>query len=354
MAPFIDVNSDGAYNPIEGDYPAIKGSQMLWWVINDNGPRHDLSNTQPLGAEIRISAYAYKTGTVAENIIFYEYQVSNKSTSPYNAHRLGLFIDCDLGYAGDDYIGFDSSRRLGIAYNGKSIDGDGSPEHYGENLPMMGIAVMEMPGDAHGAYAPAGGFTYAVWSYPTTQPASNMYSLLQPVFPDGSKYFMNEHEECVYHASGDRNFILAANSNTFLPGETKKYSFALVAASKAGGCPYMNFSGIHDVTDTAYKLYWSPRKMTMPVTVTPTGLAHIIAPSVRLYPNPAKDVLHVDATGNKITGITVIDVVGRVVPLPIVKGAHGVELNTTTLSPGLYTLRLQCANSLINQRFVKE
>lgn len=32
MAPFEDVNMDGIYNWKDGDYPKIKGDQMLWWV----------------------------------------------------------------------------------------------------------------------------------------------------------------------------------------------------------------------------------------------------------------------------------------------------------------------------------
>ena len=36
LAPFVDVNGNGIYNPVlEGDYPLIKGDQMIWWVIND-------------------------------------------------------------------------------------------------------------------------------------------------------------------------------------------------------------------------------------------------------------------------------------------------------------------------------
>src|SRR5690606_24091666 len=40
MAPFIDVNNDNIYNALDGDYPDIKGEQMLWWIINDNSAPH--------------------------------------------------------------------------------------------------------------------------------------------------------------------------------------------------------------------------------------------------------------------------------------------------------------------------
>jgi hypothetical protein len=41
LAPYVDYNGDGVYNPFDGDYPKIKGDQMLWWVFNDNLAAHE-------------------------------------------------------------------------------------------------------------------------------------------------------------------------------------------------------------------------------------------------------------------------------------------------------------------------
>jgi len=35
LAPFVDFNFDSAYDPFDGDYPLIRGDQMLFWIIND-------------------------------------------------------------------------------------------------------------------------------------------------------------------------------------------------------------------------------------------------------------------------------------------------------------------------------
>ena len=35
IAPFIDLNLDGFYNPADGDYPCIKGDQMIFSIFND-------------------------------------------------------------------------------------------------------------------------------------------------------------------------------------------------------------------------------------------------------------------------------------------------------------------------------
>ena len=58
LAPFVDLNQDDNYNPMDGDYPDIKGDQMLWWVYNDN-TEHMSSGGRPLGIEIRVSFYGF-------------------------------------------------------------------------------------------------------------------------------------------------------------------------------------------------------------------------------------------------------------------------------------------------------
>ncbi len=40
LAPFIDVDNDGIYNPNQGHYPDLKGDQAIWMVFNDMGSFH--------------------------------------------------------------------------------------------------------------------------------------------------------------------------------------------------------------------------------------------------------------------------------------------------------------------------
>ncbi|MEI8279906.1 MAG: T9SS type A sorting domain-containing protein [Bacteroidota bacterium] len=58
-----------------------------------------------------------------------------------------------------------------------------------------------------------------------------------------------------------------------------------------------------------------------------------------LYPNPAKELLHVSAP-QAISGITVYDMTGRVVILNEGIHANTYEVNTTTLSKGMYFVRM--------------
>ena len=125
IAPYCDVNSNGYYDPQNGDYPAIRGDQALFFVFNDQNQDHLSTNGEKLGLEFRAMAYAYENSQdeALYNNIFISYEVVNKSQNTYTDTYLGMFTDFDLGYGQDDYIGYDSLLNLAYAYNGRNLDG---------------------------------------------------------------------------------------------------------------------------------------------------------------------------------------------------------------------------------------
>ncbi len=159
-APFVDVDGDGKYNYLAGDYPKIKGDQMLWMAFNDVARTKTQSVTGPIGLEFHLSAYAYVRGTIADNIQFYEYKVHNYGPLVLDSTVVSVWSDIDLGYPYDDYIGFDSSRRLGYVYNATPVDGNGAPGHYGANPPISGVTLLRTVGDGASGRVPTGAFTY--------------------------------------------------------------------------------------------------------------------------------------------------------------------------------------------------
>jgi len=76
LAPFFDRNQNGVYEPMEGDFPKIKGDQATWWVYNDVGNIHGSSMGEAIRMEIQVMAYAYENGVDAiNNATFYEYKL---------------------------------------------------------------------------------------------------------------------------------------------------------------------------------------------------------------------------------------------------------------------------------------
>jgi hypothetical protein len=162
LAPFYDRNTDGYYNPLDGDYPwydihkqlsctndrtvTLYGDQTVWWVMNDKGNIHTETGGDPLGMEIRAQAFAFATNDEINNMTFYNYELVNRSTQTLYNTYFGVFIDAGLGNPFDDYVGCDVSRGLAYCYNGNSIDADnGGWKGYGANPPAAGIDFFEGP-----------------------------------------------------------------------------------------------------------------------------------------------------------------------------------------------------------------
>src|SRR6185437_6112959 len=132
-APFVDVDGDGKYNPNNGDYPDIDGDQYIWWVFNDAGNNKLQSQTAAIGLEVQANSFAYSTNDALNDATFIDYKIYNRGPIELDSAYMAVWDDADLGWAFDDYIGCDTSRGLGIDYNGKTEDGSGQPGTYGFN-----------------------------------------------------------------------------------------------------------------------------------------------------------------------------------------------------------------------------
>ncbi len=179
LAPFFDVDGDGTYDYTQGDYPyydldndlcypkknaqgeyyyeptmegngilvdqVLKGDQTLWWVFNDNGNIHTESKGNAIGVEIRAQAFAFSTSDEINNMTFYTYEIINRSTYRLTETYFSQWVDTDLGYAKDDFVGCDVKRGLGYCYNGVAVDGSGTPEAYGAQPPAIGVDFFQGP-----------------------------------------------------------------------------------------------------------------------------------------------------------------------------------------------------------------
>ncbi|MGI8891967.1 MAG: hypothetical protein ACR2GN_00770 [Bacteroidia bacterium] len=161
LAPFFDVNNDGIYDPLEGDYPYfdfenklnckpcgnpdyadyLMGDQNLWWVFNDVGNIHLETEGNAIGIEIQAQAFAYMGEEPINNTTFYKYKLINRSNETLYDTWFGQWVDIDLGNYGDDYVGCDVSRGMGFGYNGDEDD-DGF-SGYGLNPPSIGADFVQ-------------------------------------------------------------------------------------------------------------------------------------------------------------------------------------------------------------------
>lgn len=194
LAPFFDRDGDGNYDPYQGDYPyydvgnvlckseippmegigiladqVIKGDQTLWWVFNDKGNIHTETEGDPIGMEIRGQAFGFTTNDEINNMTFYSYEIINRSTFVLRDTYFSQWVDTDLGYAQDDYVGCDVLRGLGYCYNGTATDGSGQAWAYGSQPPAVGVDFFQGPYmDPDGKDNPAFGGNCAIVNSPDT------------------------------------------------------------------------------------------------------------------------------------------------------------------------------------------
>jgi hypothetical protein len=150
LAPYIDANHNGIYDPenLGGDYPDIKGDQALWYVYNDKGGSHTETKGDAIGLECQEMAFAFTTDDELNDMTFYKTTVINRSSNTLDSTWFGQWVDADLGYAFDDYVGCDVSRNLGYCYNGEDVDP--GVTGYGANPPSVGVGFFHGPVDAKG------------------------------------------------------------------------------------------------------------------------------------------------------------------------------------------------------------
>lgn len=369
MAPFKDVDADGVYDPFKGDYPEIKGDQMLWWIFNDNGATRTASGgSTPFKIEYRATAYGYSRGGAVDNIVFYEFDMRNKSTVRYLDFRFGLMNEADLGAWFDDYIAFDSVHRMGITYNGNLPDGVNGANSYGMHPPLVGLSFIKMPGDVYpGGMLPAGTFNtfenapgalrvpkttieYMNYMYGKDADGTPLTggNYLYPI-TKGTGQFLCETKAPLK----DRRFLTTTGNYNFQPGTQTIVAMALMATDTVGyACGTLaNFNPLTDLADTAWKLFYNP----MPALSVKD--VEVLSKSLRLYPNPAVNDLIIDSyTGMllKKEMLKVYDIAGREVNMPLVQSNKQIKIDVTTLAPGIYTLMYNDDGMMATQRFIKK
>ena len=388
MAPFVDLNANGVYEPLLGEYPDVKGDEAIWWAFSDDGPTHNNSNGLPLGVEVHAMSYGYGRGTLIDNVVYYEYTIINKSPNIYTNFRLAQFSDADLGYYRDDYVGFDSAHRMSICYNGYFDDGadGGHPVNsYGVHCPVQGVTMIALPGDAGTSYVPAGNFVsynndFSLIGNPNHDVEYDYYMRGRkrdgtyftndwggyglPPLPAGTgpvmRYFCpgdpsdtTQYSECIAgNMRGDRRTVLSTNDFTLLPGGSARVVMALIVTdTNQGGCPNITFNDIHTVADTAWSVY---HNAPPPL---PAAIGNIAtAEPIIIYPNPAENELNVDiplSAGNDMT-IRVCNTVGQYIELPSIKNSRQITVNIASLPTGIYYLDYITPTSHQVTKFIKE
>jgi len=295
MAPFVDVDGDHKYHPELGDYPLITGDQYIWWVFNDKGNVKGESQTEGIGVEVQASAFAFSTKDFLNDATFYNYRLINRGNVTLDSTYIATWTDADLGYYKDDYIGCDVSRGLGILYNGRSVDGQGEVNSYGNKVPMVGVdffkgphKIVKINGKDSAITLGMEAFTYfnndfsivgnprngtQIYYYMTGSitngqrftndfAGANVQSKAYGSGPitkfvfSGDPGNKTEWSECTCNNSpDDRRFVHSSGPFVLDPGVVNDVTIGAVWVSDVGGCPNTSFRKIRAADDLAQGLF---------------------------------------------------------------------------------------------------
>jgi len=167
LGNYWDDDGDGIYNPCNGDFPVIdiRGcepdnrkaateavpDEMVFWIYNDNGGPHRLSQATAIQMEIQVQSFGYATNDEINDMTFYRFKLINKASDDIRDCYFAMWTDPDLGCSEDDYIGCDVERSLGYVYNEDAADGSpgtscpGGVNTYGLDVPILGIDYFRGP-----------------------------------------------------------------------------------------------------------------------------------------------------------------------------------------------------------------
>lgn len=161
VAPYFDYNGVPGYQPEFGDYPVLQNfcrgerildedngpddqpDQMLFFIYNDKGNLHSETQGEPIGVELKTTAFAYATNDALNDATFYTTEILNRGFTDLNETYFGQWADPDLGNYSDDFVGCNVGLSLGYCYNGD--DDDEGVLGYGLNPPSIGIDFFEGP-----------------------------------------------------------------------------------------------------------------------------------------------------------------------------------------------------------------
>jgi hypothetical protein len=315
---------------------------------------------------------------------FIKWVVINKSSNQWNSTYFSIVCDPDLGDGNDDYIGCDTSKKLGYCYNA-----DNNDPQYGANPPAVGIILHKSPRGltSFNFFTNTGSSPPPCESDPNGEPVPAY--LMMKGFKKDSSNFMNplttppvptkfvytgdpetywswiESKGCIQNCggntgyyvsvnpSGDRRFILSSGAENFTvnPNDTViLYASQLIAR---GSSNLNSVTKLKQYANTAWSVY------NANFTVGILKTSEIIPSEYSLeqnYPNPFNSVTSIKfkvtsgflprtRDGNDKIVLKVFDLTGKDVAVLVNEelqaGTYEVRFDSGNLPSGIYFYRME-------------
>lgn len=230
--------------------PLLTGDMTLWCVYNDadrSAHVNGAGRTAPLGVEVQQTVFAFNQQNPLGDCAFVRFRILNKGGNTLDSMYVSFWTDPDLGEYTDDFVGCDTSRSLGYAYNATNAD-----VVYGASPPAVGFDFFQGPRVLPDGENPAGrrlpmtSFNKYVNG---TDPLSAVqsYNYMQGLNADGTPYEYPPGVPTPFQLAGDpvtgegdtdenpsdRRMQLSSGPFRMAPGDTQEIVVGIVVGQGA-------------------------------------------------------------------------------------------------------------------------
>ena len=394
-APWDDNDGDGIYTP-GIDEPKIIGDETLFFVANDLDTARSLYTygSNPIGLEFQVTTFGYNTEQL-KDVVFKKYKVINKSNTDVTDMYFTYWADDDLGDAGDDYEGFDSTLNLGYCFNGDNDDNF----FYGTPPPAVGHVMIQgpiIPSEASDSARYGNGWekgfknlgitatgmiikTSILWpndpDLGAYEGTLQFYNMMQGLNMDGSSIINPiTNEPTIWPltgnpvsgtgwyegdgwpggpSSGDRRYHVPTGPFNMASGDTQEVVIAFLMKKGTD-----NINSITELKNYAAQIqHWYDNdfvtdvKETIPTIPTKFSLS-------QNYPNPFNPVTTIKyaISSEELVQLKVYDILGSEIATLVNQeqnaGSYNVDFNASHLASGIYFYRLQAGSFIGTKKMI--
>ena len=365
LAPYVDVNNNNTYDPINGDYPDIRGDEAQFFIVNDAAGPHQTSGGNTMKLEIHFMLYQYATNNYLNNTTFINLHVFNRSQTTYHNFKTACYVDHDIGSSQDDYVGCTPEHNMIIGYNGDNDDNSGGGIQFGQNPPALGVKLLNHTMGVAGYYNNAGGilgdpdsdpefwnFMNARWGDGShfTYGGDGYGGLVNTnyLYPDNPSDPNGWSEPTTNNVPADRRMYMVANQvNAFSPGQSICYDFAVIY-SRIGDY-LQNVNDLYNIAGNIQAFYNGQNYTSCQSNFLSVNES-AFDKEIILYPNPTQSQFTVNMDG--VFDITLFDISGQQV-----FEQRSLNRNTiieTDLSEGIYIVAIRQDGITYNKKLIVE
>ena len=376
IAPYFDKDNDGVYEPLQGDYPKIRGDQCVFYVLSDEY-RNEEIESRSFGAEIHAMAYSFdcEEDSALYNAIFFNYQLFNRSDTAYHDCFFGYFTDWLLGNGWDNYTGCDTILNSYFCYNGDNYDEswygtDDTAWGYEHHPPALSVSFLNKtmtnfrlfggPGllsypyidyqfhnSQKGILPDSTHITYGGWGFGGSTPTNYMY-------PGNPLDTLNGWTELTAGNSPSwQNGLGSHGPFTFSPGDELSFDIALVFGRDFTGNNLTSVNTLKERIETV-RFYYENDSTPCGGTFSLGKHNYYSGIAPLLYPNPVEDIVYIDGlSSGKENRIRLYDLMGRCV-LDRNYSSVRVTIPVGHLQEGLYIVLINNGNQVFTQKVVKQ